>query len=282
MLKEIFFLLLTIFVAVNCNYCTDKCMFSLSFNDPFVVPENCQKVYGHGALQCHSDIQIDYIQRTIDFNLWGTENVPTGGSMYQMDIFSSFDEHNEQLTAKLQYSCAIWLDDYECAKNYTLERLQIMLDHESILYTMKDRLYDLKGSNVQQCYDLQNKTVNCMNGLCRAEVGGVQNPDVHWDPPIPYYKTYCNYYPPDDPFQNTTGLISTTTNGIPPDFGIFDRVHYVCNTNLCNGDENIKFIQQLVNDFNKLERVSRATTTISSGITITIVLLLIINYFFIY
>ncbi len=47
------------FVTVNCNYCTDKCQFSLSFNEPFQVPDNCPKEYGHNYLQCHANLQID-------------------------------------------------------------------------------------------------------------------------------------------------------------------------------------------------------------------------------
>ena len=51
-----------------------------------------------------------------------------------------------------------------------------------------------------------------MNGLCRTEVGSLDNPDDH-DNSRPYYKTYCNYYSPKESFQNKTGLISRNTYG---------------------------------------------------------------------
>jgi hypothetical protein len=277
MLKEIFLLLPTIFVTVNCNYCTDKCQFSLTFNDPLVVPENCPKEYGHGYITCRTIIQIDYVQKTIDINLFADENIVTGNDLYQLDIVSSFDPSNEQIRVVLQYSC-VYID--ECARNYTEEKFKILLDHQTILYTIKDKLYNIKSSNVQQCYDLQNKTSNCTNGLCLADLGGVNNPDDP-DDVIPYYKTYCNYNASEERFQNKTGLNSTNQYGIPAVFGIFNSLHYVCNQNLCNNNENINLIQQLVNDFNNFDKISRATT-ISSGITITITLLLIIKSFFIY
>jgi len=278
MLKEIFLFLLTIFVTVNCNYCTDKCQFSLSFNEPLVVPENCPKEYGHNYITCRTIIQIDYVQQTIDINLFADANIVTGRDLYQLDIISSFDQPNEQIRVVLQYSC-VYID--ECARNYTEEKLKILLDHQTILYTIKDKLYNFKSSNVQQCYDLQNETTNCMNGLCLAELGSFITSDDPYNP-IPYYKTYCNYYPSEQPFQNKTGLNNTNQYGIPSVFGIFNSLHYVCNQNLCNNYENINLIQKLVNDFNNFDKISRATTTISSGITITITLLLIIKYFFIY
>jgi len=242
------------------------------------VPDNCPKAYGHTFLICHSDFQIDYIEKTINVNMYAEENTLTNEEHYRMDIFSSFDQSNEQITATLKYSCTV-IDD--CARTYAEGKAKILFNHQPILYAIKDNLYNLKSSNVQQCYDLENKTIDCINGLCRAELGSYLQPD---DPftPIPYYKTYCDYYPPDDPFQNKTGFMSTNTYGIPSEIGIFNTLHYVCNKNLCNNYGNIQFIQKLVDDFNKFDKPTSATTTISSGVTITMTLLLFMKYFFNY
>jgi hypothetical protein len=287
MLKEIFLLFLTIFVAVNCNYCTDDCQFTLSFDDQFQVPENCPKSYGHTFLICHSDFQLDYVEKTIDVNMYAEGIVLTNEVHYQMDIISNFEPSIERMTARLQYSCTL-LDD--CARAYTLEKFETLFSHTPVLYSIKDNLYNVGSSNVQQCYDLENKTVDCKNGLCRAELGSYLKPD---DPftPIPYYKTYCDYYPPDDPFKNKTGLISTNTYGLPTSRGIFDTLHYVCNRNLCNNYENIELIQNLLEIFNNYSinitttaattTVSSAVmTTISSSIIITTSLLLFAKHFF--
>jgi hypothetical protein len=100
------------------------------------------------------------------------------GDLYQMDIISSFDQSNEQITATLKYSC-VYID--HCAKNYTEERFKMLLDHQ---------------------------TIDCMNGLCR-------NLTIHT---VLYHN-----YPPEDPFQNKTGLMNTTTHGMQVEFRIFDR-----------------------------------------------------------
>ena len=246
MWQEILLLLSTVFITVNCNYCTQECKFSLSFHEPFQVPASCSTTYGTPYITCLVDIQIDYARKKINVQLYASDNIITGNDMYQMDINGSFHQHNQTLAAELKYQC-VFTDD--CAKNYTRRIFPILLSHQTILHKIKDRVYNHNSSNVQRCYDLQNKTIDCINGQCRAEVGIMSNPNDTYNP-LPFYKTYCNYYPSEDPFHNATGFVGTYTYGVPPEFGVFNNLHFVCNRNLCNNNKNIKLIQNLVNDFN--------------------------------
>ena len=243
MLKIIYLFLLTIFVPVNCNYCTDQCQFSLYFDDPLHIPENCPNAYGHTFLICHVDLEVNYIENTIDINLYSEENAtPYPVEIhYRMDINGSFEKPNERMTARLQYSCTV-LDD--CARTYLIKIYEMLSNHKPVLYVIKDNLYDSANSKVEQCYNLDNQTVDCKNGRCRAEVGTYIESDHPFDP-ISYYRTYCDYYPPGDPFNNKTGLSTINTYGIPTYMGVFNTIHYVCNKNLCNNDATIKLIQNL-------------------------------------
>jgi len=237
------------------------------------------------------DLEVNYIENTIDINLYSEENAtPYPVEIhYRMDINGSFEKPNERMTARLQYSCTV-LDD--CARTYLIKIYEMLSNHKPILYVIKDNLYDSANSKVEECYNLDNQTVDCKNGLCRAEVGLYIESDHPFDP-IPYYRTYCDYYPPGDPFYNKTGLSTINTYGLPTPLGVFNTIHYVCNKNLCNNDENIKLIRNLLVDYNNFDVPTNITTTAMpsntitttfSTITMTIIttLLFVIKDFFIY
>ncbi|CAF0958921.1 unnamed protein product [Didymodactylos carnosus] len=120
---------------------------------------------------------------------------------------------------------------------------------ETILHTIRDKLYNSGSSNVQQCNDLQNETIACMNGLCRAELGAFDNPED----PVPFYRTYCNHSPLEDPFQNKTGFFDVVPHGYPPPGENMHNFYYVCNQNLCKNQETVNVIQKLIHDYNTNE-----------------------------
>ncbi|CAF1564199.1 unnamed protein product, partial [Didymodactylos carnosus] len=214
-----------------------------AFGEPFQVPKNCTTETGDNTFTCFVTAYIDYIQKQIEIQLNAENESPASNETYGQEIMLRFDQSDELMKTGVIYGCTISND---CAKNYIEKQLRILVDHEGILHTIKDKLYNPGSSNVQQCNDLQNNTIACGNGQCRAELGTFNNPED----PVPFYRTYCNYSPPEDPFQNKTGLFDITARGYPPPGVDMHDLYYVCNQNLCNNQETINLIQKLINDYN--------------------------------
>lgn len=259
-MRFIFFILIAFksssIVANNYHLCTSQCSgVDLSFTDALNLPEQCQINENNpeensevSAAICSVEYRINYRYERIQISFSSSNESEHGHSSHLEQTISfslqpDFEEHDETIR---RFSCNTKND---CAREFYLNTIgPLLAEGKNQLNLIKNKLYNrslLMGpQSKRRCIDSEKTgakpSVLCRTGLCHALFARHHHQNET--------KTQkCDEYAaPHLRSQNEYHLTDSIAH-IQKEF-----LEYRCNKNICNRNDMIEIIHNLLSEFSHL------------------------------
>jgi hypothetical protein len=225
------------------HQCVQSCIMYLTFDETFsTLPSECSDTYEN--VECYSDIGINYASKSIQIK-FGEQSI-NGSRAASDDYYISQETEMWHETGDLQWTALTHrcyhgdLCDFEYAKTKVFQMRKLTANFDQFQQELASALFTKdSGTNITRCLSSDGQIITCAENIksCSLNMDNIYTNKTHQD---------CSSQS-DDRYRKQLGIKEETAyylNGRVE--ARQSSVEYVCDHELCNGQNAYKNVAQLL------------------------------------